>query len=156
MERDKDGVQGLNARFACMPAALQHRRERGKQIRTRFNFQQLQPGILRRMQTPLFAPATCWVCVQLTWGQAWKLKARNKTIIFQSVNHKALSLASFPLSFQCLLLEDSILQTVMQNYALKVSSTPEAPWHLWGSGLQRIWVSLIHFTQLTETRAAHK
>lgn len=45
-------------------------RERGKKILTRFNFQQLQPGILRGMQTPLFAPATRWVRVQLTWGQA--------------------------------------------------------------------------------------
>lgn len=124
---------------SCYAAQEREReRERGKQIRTRFNFQQLQPGILGRMQTPLFAPATCWVCVQLTWGQAWKLKARNKAITFQSVNHKALSLASFPLSFQHLLSEDSILQIVRQNYALKASSTPEAPWHLWGSGLERI------------------
>jgi len=31
MKRDKDGVQGLNARFVCMPAAMQHRRERERE-----------------------------------------------------------------------------------------------------------------------------
>lgn len=31
LERGKDTVQGLNARFACMPDALQHRRDRGRE-----------------------------------------------------------------------------------------------------------------------------
>lgn len=56
--------------YARCSAAQERQRERGEQILTRFNFQQLQPGILRGVQTPLFAPATCRVRVQLTWGQA--------------------------------------------------------------------------------------
>lgn len=75
-------------------------RERGKQILTRFNFQKLQPGILRGMQTPLFAPATCWIRVQLTWGQAWRLKAKNKHNHISVHKPQALSLASLFLPFQ--------------------------------------------------------
>lgn len=83
----------------CMYAscAAAQERERGKQILTRFNFQQLQPGILRGMQTPLLTPATCWVRVQLTWGQAWRLKAKNNHI--SVCKTQALSLASLFLLF---------------------------------------------------------